>query len=269
MRNLAALLLFISLLLPHNVTAAKPQKLKGSKEIVTKIIDLDLEGVTTIDASRTVCVEIVEEDVTEIELSANENLMEFVDIIVSDGTLFATLKGLNIPVRRTKIKVKIPYNGKFKEFKSTSGSEILSDKYMQMPTLDIDVNSIGKVKIYATVEGNCVIRTELSGEVELTAKIVGDCDIKSLSSSEVTAKISAGELYVDASGASRIRADGQVASLIVRATSSASFDGEYLKAQNGDLYASSGSSIIYFGTGIFSTNTTSSGVITNTKFLNE
>ncbi len=262
-----ALLLLSLLAMPY--LAEGQEKIKGSKTIITKNLELDLEGVTSIETSRTVCVEIVDRDITEIELSANDNLMEYVNVYVVDGTLKATLTGIDGSVRRSKIKVKIPYNGSFKEFKSSSGSEILCDQYMQMPDLNIDVSTIGKVKIYATVAGNCYIRSETSSEVDLNAKIVGDCDIKTLSSSEVSAHISANELYVDASGASRVDMDGHVASLVVRTTSSAYFDGEYLKAQNGDLYASSGSAIIYFGTGNFITNTTGTATITNTKFLDE
>ncbi|MFR9533884.1 MAG: DUF2807 domain-containing protein [Rikenellaceae bacterium] len=263
------LLTITLLLLVVPILAEAQEKTKGSKTIITKSLELDLEGVTSIEASRTVCIEIVDKDISEIVVSANDNLMEYVNVYVVDGTLKATLTGLEGSVRRSKVKVKIPYNGSFKSFSSSSGSEILCDQYMQMPDLEIDVTTIGKVKIYATVAGNCYIRSETSGEVELTAKIVGNCDVKSLSSSEVSAHLSANELYVDASGASRIDVDGHVASLVVRTTSSAYFDGEYLKAQNGDLYASSGSAIIYFGTGNFTTNTTGTATITNTKFLNE
>ncbi|MFI3265349.1 MAG: DUF2807 domain-containing protein [Rikenellaceae bacterium] len=248
---------------------AVAQKIKGSKEIVTKTIDLDLTGVTAVEAHRSVEIEIVDKDNTDVVVSANDNLMDFVDIRVSGQTLVATLSDALGSASRVKIKVLIPYNELYNTFAVSSGSDIISSQYMRMPTLDIETKSAGKVKIDATVDNDCTIISESSSKVDLSLKIAGNCYVSALSSSSVRMGVSANQLHIEASGSSKVDVDGNVEYLIVRTASSASYDGEFLKAQNGDLNATSSSKIVYFGVNNFVTNTASSGTITNTKFLNE
>ncbi len=248
---------------------AVAQKIKGSKVIVTKTIDLDLAGVTAIEAHRSVEIEIVNKDKTDVIISANDNLMDFVDIRVSGHTLVATLSDALGSVSRVKIKILIPYNELYNSFTVSSGSDIISSQYMRMSTLDIETKSAGKVKIDATVDNDCNITSESSSKVDLSAKIAGNCYLRALSSSSVQLTVSANQLHVDASGSAKVDADGNIEYLIVKTASSSSFDGEFLKAQNGDLNATSSSKIVYFGINNFVTNTASSGTITNTKFLNE
>ncbi len=269
MKNLSIIALALSLLLPMQSQAQSKEKLKGSKVIISKTIELNLEGVTAIETSRSVSVEIVDSDIQGIEISANDNLMDFVDLRVDRGTLIASLVDGLGTVRKPKITIKVPYNGSFSSYSAASGSEIVSAQYTRAQNLELKATSAGKIKIDATVDKNCHIEASASGKVELSAKIVGNCYVAAQSSASVRVGIYANELYVDAAGSSKVEADGNVEQLIVRTSASASFNGEFLKAQNGDLNATSSSSIVYFGVNNFVTNTASSGTVTNTKFLNE
>ncbi len=253
------------------INQAKAAKIKGSKNIITKTVEMDLSEVTSMDVSRAVFVEIVADDAQDgmIEISANDNLMQHVEVYVSAGCLYIGMSENIGSIRSAKIKVKVPNPGNIDTFHLATGGRIETTELLQAKSLDLYITSSGRMKIDAVVQNDCNIEITAGSKLELSAKIVGNCTVKASSSSKSKLSLSAVDFYVSASSSADVEADGNVEQLFVTTSSMASYKGAFLKAQNGVLDASSSSTITYYGLSVFPSYESSGGTIKNTKFITE
>lgn len=235
--------------------------IKGSDNIIEKSVEVDLSGIDAISVARGIEVKLIDSDSSTAVVTANDNLMEYVEIEVSGCTLNITLSGKVLTAKNADIDVVLPYNGKITRFTAASAASIEYDTELQLSTLSIDASGAAKVSLSAAVDGNCSIKALSSAEIDLEATITGKCSIDAQSSAEVDLEISTAELEVSASSAAKVELEGSATKFIANSSSASSIDATDLVVQHSELKATSASTINYNSNGKYTSYSTVAATI--------
>ncbi len=192
------------------------------KNMASKSETIDISNVTAIEASRSVEVKIISNEIAKdkITISANDKIINDIDVQVRGNKLVITV---NDQIKRISnkddIEVTVPYNEKLNSFSATSAAEIESDVTIKSQSLYINATS--------------------AASIDLTAEVSGDCYIKATSAADVDLNLVAINLDVKATSAAEVSVEGVVSNSKIDINSAAKYDGEDLKSQDVTINASS------------------------------
>jgi len=190
--------IFFLLFVFSTLISCETDSIRGSKKIVKKTFNyIDF---TKIDASNTFSVKLTQGKEYKVELSCNENILEFVDITQSGKTLNMKLEGShsfsNISV---KVNITVPTIEKIK----ASGASKIKMRDFKIDHLKIDLSGASSLK--GSVKITNLLEVEASGAstIKLKGKVKNaDFDISGASTLNAKDLIINEKLTIDASGAS-------------------------------------------------------------------
>ncbi|WP_196887678.1 head GIN domain-containing protein [Aureivirga sp. CE67] len=193
MKHILSILVFFVAITTAN---AQWKKVKGNKNVITATREVsDFQG---IKSSGSFDVELTDDNYGTLEITAEENLMEYIITNVDDNILrIGFKKGYNIRANKP-LKIKVPV--KFLNYVKLSGSgNLVSDVSLKNKQFELGVSGSGDIEmknikseeIFVTMSGSGDM--ELEGKTnKLSIKISGSADFsgKKLDSNETSIKIS-------------------------------------------------------------------------------
>ncbi len=188
----------------------------------------------------------VSDEVSQITVTAGENIMSKVRVETVDGELKIYLKGWT--VSHSDMKVVLPYNPALRSVELSGASELRSSYVIAGPDVDIELS--GSSSFYGFVEAD-ELDLDLSGASDATIEgVVGKLDLNLSGSSDLEKKVAenrysltCGQCECSISGASSayIHCDGTIKGSI-SGSSSLHFTGTAFTA---DCSTSGSSSIVH------------------------
>lgn len=214
---------------------------RGSGNIVTRTMPAPaFDGIVS---SRAVQV-IVSDKATEITVSADDNLIDHVEVEASKGKLRVGMDNSFRSIADQHVTVTVPDNGKIRSFEASSASRITTAVALSAPDFRMDASSAARIEA-AVKADKCSVSASSAAHIK-AALSVGSCTVDASSAAKIELSGTADKLAVDLSSASKLDAEKLVAVDCNVDTSSAA------KAEvncTGKLVASasSGASIRYTG----------------------
>lgn len=143
MRNIAVLgMLFLSF------AFAKAQKIKGNKEVTTRIIDLT--EFQEVSIGEDFQVSLAEGFAPKVDIAASSNLHQYLTVEVKEGVL--TIKS-TADIRRNKdVKITVIYTPALKKITAFDDSQVSSLTDLRMPDLEVVVKDDAKVFLTGLVD---------------------------------------------------------------------------------------------------------------------
>ena len=124
-------------------------RIKGSGNLITRTVAVG--NFHTVDASRGVKV-VISDEPGEVEICADDNLIEYVRVGVDDGELKVTVAPRIHAVPSEQILVRVPHNGNIRKLEASSAAKIVSKVQLTGRMLDIEASSAAKIRVDAQVE---------------------------------------------------------------------------------------------------------------------
>ena len=143
-------------------------RIKGSGNLITRTVAVG--NFHTVDASRGVKV-VISDEPGEVEICADDNLIEYVRVGVDDGELKVTVAPRIHAVPSEQILVRVPHNGNIRKLEASSAAKIVSKVQLTGRMLDIEASSAAKIRVDAQVE-TCEI--DASSSAKVVAQIDAD-----------------------------------------------------------------------------------------------
>lgn len=227
-------LFLIALLITGTISySQKKEKVKGSK-IVT-IERKQTESFDNLEVSDNIEVFLVKGSENSIEVEADDNLHQAIDIVLNGSTLrLSTLKDIT---SFKKLSLRITYTDTFKTIFAKNESQVTALSDLELETISIKCIDYSKAFINAkttTFEMQC----DDKSKVELNLK--SEKTTISLSkNSNLKALISSPDLIFDMYQKSTAAVEGDVENLKLRLDNNANFTGKNLSAAMVDLTAES------------------------------
>ena len=210
--------IFLLLFIFPTIISCETDYIRGSKNMVKKTFDF--VDFTKIDASNTFSVKLTQGKEYKVELSCNENILEFIEINQSGETINLDIEGFhsfsNISV---KVNITVPTIEKIKasgaskikmgSFKldhleiDLSGASSLKGSLNIVNLLEVEASGASTIKLKGKVKN---ANFDVSGASTINAKNLTineqlSIDVSGASSCEITSK---GTLEMESSGASSI-----------------------------------------------------------------
>ncbi len=156
---------------------------------------LDVEGTFDVTLSETA---------TEIEVTASEDVQEYVDIYVKDGALKIRYRW-NLSLHNRDAKVVLPANASIREVELSGGATFRGD----LTGREIDVELSGASNFYGIVQATNEVELDLTGSSYFEGAIQGpEVSIDLSGASDIKCSIDADMIDLESSGASTVKATG-------------------------------------------------------------
>lgn len=201
-------------------------KITPSKEIVTEKRTSAM-NFTRIEVSRLVRLTIENRTDDVIEVRANENLLPYIELSVSDGKLTAAISDeVNIMVTKFNnvvAEVTIPNNGRIESVEVYGASRLKILPHMRVSTFEAEVYGA------SVFEGN-IVAEQCKMEIYGASKSAFDFEGGQLSlevygASGVSGDVKAVKTKVELYGASKLKLNGQSESASIDVSGASGFDG--------------------------------------------
>lgn len=215
------------------------KRIKGSDTIVTKTIDTpDFEAIT---ASRAVRV-IVADRTGETTIEANNNLMDWVVVEATDGTLQVTIDKSITSLSNVDVTVTVPGRDRtIRSLEASSSASIESEVTLRGERTRLDASSSAKIKAPCESE-RCSVAASSAAEVEADLR-TGTCSFEASSAAKISAKVETTNCAAGASSAANVTLEGTAGYLQADASSAGKVDAGKLTAERAKAQASSGAGI--------------------------
>ncbi len=234
--------------------------LRGNGKIITKSIEApDFQQVS---AHRSAEVLLVEENVQQITVRADENVMPYVVITCQRGALEITLDDAIKSTGEFTFEVEVPMKKSINRLSSSSGAEIALKKGVTLTTdADLTLSSSSAGEIEGTFEGKSMELKASSGAAITGSFHATKIEMDASSAGEIEGRIMAEELTAHASSGASLELEGTVRKARLQASSAGDIDGEKLTTTECHAGASSGANIRCHCTGILTATASSGGSI--------
>lgn len=222
-------ILLLAFLSTTIILAQKKEKISGSKTIVTK--QKNIKNFSTIEVQDNLVVSLERGEYPEIKLEADDNLIDIIDIDVTDGVLYlSTSKRV---VKSKSLKVKITYTAELNTIISKNEAvvsaiqEILGDNFT-LKTFDDS-----KILMNANIK-NFILQADGNSEIELNLKsektkieLIKDAKLKSL--------ITTDDLAIDMYQKAKAKIEGEANSSIIRLENNSELEADKLDIKSIEL----------------------------------
>lgn len=217
------------------------KSVRGSGNIVSRTMPApDFDGIST---SRAVHV-IVSDKVKEIEIAADDNLIDFVEVETSKGILKVGIENKFRSVSEIHVTVTVPANGKIRSFDASSASRITTAVALKAPEFRMDASSAARIDA-AVKADKCTIGASSAAKIK-AALSVGACSVDASSAAQIELSGTADRFTADLSSASKLDAE-KLAAIDCEVDTSSGSGAEVRCTGKLVASASSGSSIRYSG----------------------
>ena len=153
----------------------------------------------------------VSDAVSQITITAGENVMPKVIVEVVDNTLKIHLKGINHSNYGSDMKVVIPYNTDLTSVELSGASEFRSEYGLEGQKVEVDLS--GASDFYCDIDAD-EVDIDLSGASNFYGDILADeIEMEVSGSSDIKGYVEALDLDLDMTGASDATLEGQVGTL--------------------------------------------------------
>ena len=204
----------------------RKDKIKGST-IVT-IEQKKIESFTGLEVADNIEVVLIKGEVCGIEIEADDNLHDAIDIVITGNTLrLATLKNI---ISAKKISVRVTYTDDFKLIVAKNESQISALSTIELDDLSCRSYDYAKLLVYAATN-NFNLECSDKSRVELNLKSE-KTTINLSKNSRLKAIINSTEMIFDMYQKSEATIDGTVIDLKLRLDNNSNFNGKSLIAQN-------------------------------------
>ncbi|MEL1242138.1 GIN domain-containing protein [Flavobacterium flavipallidum] len=213
------------------IFAQKKEKISGSKITTTK--NKNIKNFSTIEVEDNIELSLERGEYPEIKIEADDNLIDVIDIEVTDHVLhLSTSKKI---VKHKSLKVKVTYTSELNTIISkndavvTAIQEILSDNFTVKTSDDSKIFMNGNIKNF-TLEADGNSKTELNLKSENTKiALIKGADLKSL----LTTK----ELNIDLYQKAKAKIEGEADNSLIRLENNSELDASKLEIKTIELIA--------------------------------
>ncbi|MBR1994133.1 MAG: DUF2807 domain-containing protein [Alistipes sp.] len=183
---------------------AAPRSIKGSGVLVTRTVTT--QPYTAVKASRAIKVTIQEGTGDQINIEADDNLIDYVETRVEKGCLVLTIDNDIQSLRNTTVRITLMSNGDLEGLHTTSAASIECRPQILHNEVDLSASSAGSITANVKCE-ECEIDCSSSGNIRAEIRC-NTCDIEASSSGEVKATLVTRQCDVECSSAGQVQLKG-------------------------------------------------------------
>lgn len=246
----------VSCIAGRSNNSVKPAS-KIAKQTVTGGAFDELEVSSSIDVNYIVSNEY------SVEISAPENLIEYVNVSQSNNELSLSMKSVSVNGDpNINVTVKCP-SLKAVSLHGASTFQATGIK-CQDGDFELELDGAAKAGISKIIASS--VEMDLCGASETTVSVIeaSSIELDMSGASKLTASgIDASRIEADASGASKVKLSGKAVNVEYDASGASSFDAASLRATNGSVEASGASSVKVNIKNVYELETSGSAVISN------
>jgi hypothetical protein len=172
--------------------------LRGSGRLITR--ELDFEGFTRLEVGHAFEVDLVQSRSYSVVITADDNVIDDVEVTISRGTLRIGMETLFVNVQNITLRAEVSMPTL--EALELSGASRLTGS-MEVDDIDFDISGASRLTLRG---GGGQMRLDASGasQIDLSAFVVDDGDVDISGASQATVNVR-GRLDAEASGASQLR----------------------------------------------------------------
>lgn len=220
------LLVFLS---TNVILAQKKEKISGSKSVTTK--QKNIGNFNAIEVEDNFEVSLERGEFPEIKIEADDNLMDIIDIEVTDGTLHLSTSK---KVQKSKaLKIKITYTSDLNTVTSKNDAVIKAIQEIQTDNLIIKTFDDSKVLMNANTK-SFVLQADGNSEVELNLKSE-KTEIELSKDAELKSLITTNDLALDMYQKTKAKIEGTVNTAVIRLENNAELDASKLEINTIEL----------------------------------
>ncbi|MFA9189468.1 DUF2807 domain-containing protein [Flavobacterium sp. FBOR7N2.3] len=222
-------LIFLVFLSTTVILAQKKEKISGSKSISTK--EKNIGNFNAIEVEDNFEVSLERGEFPEIKIEADDNLMDIIDIEVTDGTLhLSTSKKVQ---KRKALKVKVTYTSELNTVISRNEVVIKAIQEIQTDNLSIKTFDDSKVLMNANTK-SFVLQADGNSEVELNVK-TEKIKIELSKDAELKSLITTNDLALDMYQKTKVEIEGTANTAVIRLENNAELEASKLQINTIDL----------------------------------
>lgn len=211
------------------ILAQKKEKISGSKTIVTK--QKNIKNFSAIEVQDNLVVSLERGEYPEIKLEADDNLIDIIDIDVTDSVLhLSTSKNV---VKSKSLKVKITYTEQLNSI--TSKNEAVVNAIQEILTENLNIKTFDDSKIFMNAktthfllqaDGSSKIELNLSSE-KIKFELTKNAELKSL--------VKTTDLAIDMYQKTKAKIEGEADSSIIRLENNSELEASKLDIKSIEL----------------------------------
>lgn len=222
----------------------KQMRLKGSGRIIEKEITLSGKY-STIEVSRAVNVVMEDRTDNKVVISADDNVMEYVECKIEGGKLVAKINDKVGSVSNINVKIYLPSNN-INYISTSSGGKVHIYHTIKTALLSIDSSSGSEVEITTAEIGKLALEASSAGNIKGSFKSESSADIAVSSAGKIDITLLCKEVKCGVSSGSKAELNGQAKTLHATASSAGDIEAKTFVAENVYASASSGGDIDVF-----------------------
>lgn len=222
-------ILLLAFLSSSIILAQKKEKISGSKTIVTK--QKNIKNFSAIEVQDNLVVSLERGEYPEIKLEADDNLIDIIDIDVTDSVLhLSTSKNV---VKSKSLKVKITYTEQLNSI--TSKNEAVVNAIQEILTENLNIKTFDDSKIFMNAktthfllqaDGSSKIELNLSSE-KIKFELTKNAELKSL--------VKTTDLAIDMYQKTKAKIEGEADSSIIRLENNSELEASKLDIKSIEL----------------------------------
>jgi hypothetical protein len=210
------------------VSAQAPvKKIKGNGVIVTKSMP-SFNAYSTLDVSTCINLTVSDRRDGEIKISADENIMPYIEIITGNGLFRAKLMDGLTPknVKGTNINIEIPFSEDIRQINATAASRIVIVPAIESSKVNVLLSNsaileakIRTQELGINMKGGCnavldidapklVINVSGGSTISPMSALANDCTINAIEAGKVVGELTTTNLDCEVSGASNVNLSG-------------------------------------------------------------
>lgn len=222
-------LLLLAFLITTLTYSQKKEKVKGSKIVTTE--KKQIENFVAIEVSDNLDIFLIKGDENEIEIEADDNLHQAIDIALSGTTLrLSTLKDISA---YKSLKIRVIYTNTLKSLSIQDDALVTAISDLQLESFSLKCSGRSKAYINAKTT-NFSMTCDDKARVDLNLKTT-KANINLSKNSETKALITASDLVFDLYQKSSAEIEGEVDNLKLRLDNDSKFTGKNLTAKFADI----------------------------------
>lgn len=220
------LLLFLSTTI---IFAQKKEKITGSKTISNKV--KNIKNFSTIEVEDNLEVSLERGEFPEIKIEADDNLIDVIDIDVSDNILhLSTSKKV---VKHKSLKIKVTYTSELNTIISKNDAVIKA--IQEILTDNVSIKTFDNSKVLVNVNTkNFVLQADGNSEIELNLNSE-KTKIELTKNTELKSLVKTNDLTIDMYQKAKAKIEGEVNSSVIRLENNSTLDGSKLEIKSIEL----------------------------------
>lgn len=231
--------------------------LRGSGNLVTRTVAVG--QFDAVQASNAATVQIVKGS-GPVTVKADDNVMEFVEVAVRNGTLVIGFDKEINDRRNVTLEVTVPSDGNLKKVSASGASKLTCEPVLTSDEIELKASGASRMAVLVNAK-KCEIDVSGASRVEVGGA-AEQCDADASGASRLKLVLKTVTCDLDTSGASRIEAIGSAHDLFAEASGASNITADELVATNCKASTSSASKIAVNCTGKLTASASSAGNIT-------